>query len=477
MAEKAAPDRVRRAPLPTDPCAGGIADYAKRLRSGTITAEAATQAYLKRIEILEPAIQAFEHVAPNLAIAQARAIDKLLAAGTDLGPLMGVPATIKDILAVNGMPTTGGSNLNVEDLIGPEGSFVKSLRLQGVIFLGKVKTPEFAHGAGRFAMNLMRGTPTNPWDSKVLRVPGGSSSGSGASVCAGFCAFSVGSDTGASVRFPAAFQGLHGLKTTCGLWPTDGVFSLSSSFDSLGIIAPSARDEAYVFAAISGKPVHALPLRGLRLGKLGPVDHFFGGMEPDVQRSVDGALAALTKAGVSIEPVEFTEATDSWGYPEFIYAEYIASYGRERFAKERDRMDPFVSTSLADGLNVKADDYVRIGRRFVELNRLAHQKLQGFDAWITPTTVVLPPACTDFDDEAKASKLRPVGSRNTRFGSFMGLCASSSPIQMFGNSKLPVGLQIICGGYQEAHCLGIGLALETLTGLPPRPDLSGFFHD
>ena len=208
-------------PLPPDPIeSGGIAGYSRRLRSGEITAEAATAAYLARIGALDARLGAYEYVAAEATMATARALDALLAAGTDLGPLMGVPVAIKDIIAVDGMPTHAGSNLDIADLIGPEGSFVGSLRRAGCVILGKTRTVEFALGAT--GISTSRGTPWNPWDASVRRITGGSSSGSGVATAAGLCAFSIGSDTGGSVRLPATFCGIFGLKTTVGLWPTDG---------------------------------------------------------------------------------------------------------------------------------------------------------------------------------------------------------------------------------------------------------------
>ena len=187
--------------LPADPFVpGGIAAFAERLRRGEITAEAAASAYVERIELLEPRLQAYEYIAADQALETARSLDRLLAAGTDLGPLMGVPVAIKDLYAVKGMPTTAGSNVDVSEFIGDEGSFVKRLKRAGCVILGKTKTVEFALGAG----NHHRGTPWNPWDGKTHRAPGGSSSGSAVAVAAGLCAFAIGSDTGGSVRIPAA---------------------------------------------------------------------------------------------------------------------------------------------------------------------------------------------------------------------------------------------------------------------------------
>ena len=199
--------------IPPDPLGGGgIARFADEFRTGRVTSEAVTTAYLARIEVLDSRLGAYEHVARDSALAQARALDALLAAGTDLGPLMGVPVAIKDLIAVTGMPTTAGSNVDVADLIGPEGPFMDAMKRAGCVILGKTKTVEFAMGGS--GLNLVRGTPWNPWDATTHRVPGGSSSGSAVAAAAGLCAFAIGSDTGGSVRIPA-FSGTFGV---FGLW-------------------------------------------------------------------------------------------------------------------------------------------------------------------------------------------------------------------------------------------------------------------
>jgi len=229
--------------LPADPLASGIEAYARRLRRSEITVEAATKAYLDRIGALDPHFGAYQHVAAGPALAEAQALDRLLAAGGDLGPLTGVPVAIKDIFAVDGTPTTAGSKLDVLDLIGPEGPFVKRLRQAGCVILGKVKTVEFALGA--VGISQPRGTPWNPWDAAVHRIPGGSSSGPAVAVAAGLCGFAIGSDTGGSVRLPACFCGTFGHKTSVGLWPTAGVFPLSGALDTIGPLTASAADGAH----------------------------------------------------------------------------------------------------------------------------------------------------------------------------------------------------------------------------------------
>ena len=155
-------------------------------------------------------------------------------------PLMGVPVSIKDIYAVSGAPTTNGSNIPTEDLTGEEGSFVAMLRRAGCVIVGKTKTAEFAYAA--HGENRARGTPHNPWDAAVARWPGGSSSGAGVAMGAGLSAFSIGSDTGGSVRIPAALNGVVGHKTTIGVYPTDGVYPLSPSLDTVGPLCRTAQD-------------------------------------------------------------------------------------------------------------------------------------------------------------------------------------------------------------------------------------------
>ena len=148
--------------LPDDPIAAdGIRGYGRRLRRNEITAEETVRANLARIEALDPSLGAYQHVGGEQALSAAQAIDAQLAAGTDLGPLMGIPVAVKDLLAVDGMPTTAGSQIDVSDLVGAEGSFVKSLRAAGCIILGKTKAVEF--GLGAVGISAARGTPWNPW--------------------------------------------------------------------------------------------------------------------------------------------------------------------------------------------------------------------------------------------------------------------------------------------------------------------------
>ena len=460
------------ATLPPDPFEpGGMARFGARLRSGEITAEAATAAYLARIEILDCRLGAYEHVAAEAALAAARGIDRQLAGGEDHGPLMGVPVALKDLIATEGMPTTAGSNVDVADVIGTEGSFVKALRQAGCVILGKLKTVEFARGAA--GVNRVRGTPWNPWDSGVHRIPGGSSSGSAVAMAAGLSAFTVGTDTGGSVRGPAAFCGVFGLKSTIGTWSIDGIFPNSPTFDTIGPLTRSAADAACVFSALTGRPVPPSPsLDGLRLGK--PRNHFFDNLDGDVERCMATAIAALQGAGTEIAPIEVPEVAEREEILQVICAtECVAAFGRDSFLANQDIMDPVTVARTAPGLDVPAERYIRVLGHHHELCRIFDERLRDLDGWITPTTSMVAPTVAEVTDVEAGLALEARLGLNTHPASFFGLCATTTPINAL-ESSLPVGLQIVCRGGEDAKALSIALALEDLFGLPPRPPLDGF---
>ena len=271
---------------------------------------------------------------------------------------MGVPVAVKDLIAVEGMPTRAGSNLDVGDIVGAEGSFIRRLKRAGCIVLGKAKTVEFALGA--VGTNTIRGTPWNPCDPDIARIPGGSSSGPAVAVAARLCPFAIGSDTGGSVRLPAALCGTFGLKTTVGLWPLDGVFPLSPTFDSLGLLTRTAEDASTVFYGLAEKhepPPARVP--GLQFGN--PRSYFYEGLDPAVASCTEAALQRLEAAGASLVDIDVPEAAQrSEFFPVILPTELIAVLGRERFEAGRSAMDPVVAARAAGGLETTADHYIRL---------------------------------------------------------------------------------------------------------------------
>lgn len=457
--------------IPGDPFDDeGIEDFGRRLREGSTTAEATTLAFLERIAALDPKIGAYQYIAADEALESARAIDALLQTGDDLGPLMGVPVAVKDLFAVEGMPTTAGTRLDVADLIGAEGSFVKALKKAGCVILGKTKTVEFAFGIN--GVSEPRGTPWNPWDSDTKRLTGGSSSGSAAAVAAGMCGFAIGSDTGGSVRVPAAMCGVSGLKTTWGLWPTDGVFPLARHLDTIGPLTRSAADAEIVFCTLSGQPKAAVStVKGL---KFGLPDYFYRNMAPEVETAMTEACRALENAGVVLSAVEIPEAAERETYfPAVLPACLVSVLGRERYEQGRKLMDSVVSARSARGLDEPGWRLLQLEHRRAEVQRIADEKLRPFDAWISPSTAVTAARVSDLSDVAAALETTMLMSQNSQPGNILGLCAAVLPMPR-SKDRLPVGLQVMCRAGEDAKAVAIARAIEGVIGRAASPDLSGF---
>ena len=436
------------------------------LRTGRSTAQEITGAYLKRIETLDPHLGAFTHVARASALASAQAIDLMLANGTDLGPLMGVPIAVKDLYSVESMPTTAGSDIDVRDLVTPEGSFIGRLRRAGCVILGKTKTTEFAAGT----INLIHKPPRNPWSVEAPLMPGGSSSGSAVAMAGDLCALSLGSDTGGSVRQPAALCGTFGYKCTSGMWPVDGVFPLSKTLDSLGLFARSARDGAIVYGVLQGKPVpQTARLRGLRLGR--PRHRFFEDLQPEVEAVINKALEALQLAGVEIVPFDLPEVSESDDtFARLVPTELVAFVGAERIRTSAEQIDPVVRSRLASAGSLGAVDYIRLLERHRASVKSAAARLMELDAWVAPTCPLLPVPVRDCNTVETAVAWNKRSLRNTQPVNYLGQCAVSLPLAL-GPSGLPVGLQIACAPNDDERLLSIAMAIENILGVGARPAL------
>jgi aspartyl-tRNA(Asn)/glutamyl-tRNA(Gln) amidotransferase subunit A len=458
--------------LPADPLAAGIADYGARLRAGSTSAGRCVGDYLARIRLLDGSLGAYRHVAADAALAAARDIDRQLAAGTDLGPLMGVPVALKDIIVVDGMPTTGGSRLDLSGLLGGEGSFVARLRASGCILLGKLATCEFALGSA--GVNYLAGTPRNPRDAHVDRVPGGSSSGSAVAMAAGLCGFSIGTDTGGSVRTPAAFCGVFGMKPTRKHFALDGVLPMSRSLDSIGFLARCADDAALIQQALTGAQASPpAPLGGLRLAR---PRQFFDGVSGTVGATLDAAFAGLEAAGarfIDIDAPELDECAEL--FLAISGAELRDEIGAERFAAWRERMNPDVSRRIERGLRVQPCAYrqgLEHRRRLIER---AASLFDSFDALLGPTkqhvAPALPAAYSQAEDEAMAA----LCAGPTRAANVMDLCAASLPLAA-PRTGLPVGLQIVCGHGADAKLLSISRAVQSVLGRPKWSEMQSHFR-
>jgi aspartyl-tRNA(Asn)/glutamyl-tRNA(Gln) amidotransferase subunit A len=289
-----------------------LRETAARVRRREVSATEVTRAALARIAAVEPALGAFLTVCEPQALAAAAAIDRALAAGDDPGPLAGVPIALKDNICTAGIRTTAGSRMLERFVPAYDATVAARLRAAGAVLVGKCNLDEFAMGSS--TENSALGVTRNPWDPE--RVPGGSSGGPAAAVAARECHAALGTDTGGSIRLPAGFCGVVGLKPTYGRVSRFGVIAYASSLDQVGPIARDVADAALVLAAIAGpdprdatSAPHPLPsldgldggVRGLRLGL--PREYFVEGMQPAVEAAVRAAVRALEGLGAVAEPV------------------------------------------------------------------------------------------------------------------------------------------------------------------------------
>jgi len=435
--------------------AHGLDELAVALRRGEMTSLALVEATLARIDTLEPQLQAFTHVDRDRALEHARAIDLLRRAGVDLGPLMGVPVAVKDLYSVDGMPTSAGSQIDIQDLVPPQGGFVQSLRRAGCVLIGKTRTTEFALGG----YNLNRPPPWNPCDMQEPRMTGGSSHGSAVAMAAGLAGFTVGSDTGGSVRWPAALCGVVGYKSSSSHWPRDGVFPLSPLMDSVGIFTASAHDAAGVEAALDGRTRQApRPVSSLCLAL--PAQHAMDNLDPAVAACFDEALKRLRHAGVHIVTLELPEASEiNAVFRCLVPVDLLAFLGRERMRLQWERLDPVAAQRLQAGLDVLGDDYVRMATRQKALAYLIRERSRGTDAWIMPTVPVLPQPISRYTTVDEVAAWNALASQNTRPCNLFDQCGISLPIHHLG-AALPVGLQLCASNGHDVALLQAAMAVE-----------------
>jgi aspartyl-tRNA(Asn)/glutamyl-tRNA(Gln) amidotransferase subunit A len=446
--------------FPENPFAGmSIAQYGARLRRGECSAASVTEAFLHRIDALNPKLGAFTFVAADEARAAARKIDTLIRSGADLGPLMGVPVAVKDLFYVEGLPLAAGSRLDVSGIVRAEGPLIHTLKESGAIVLGKTWTSEFALGG----INFIQRVPWNPCDPAVHRTPGGSSGGSAVAMAAGLCAFALGTDTGGSVRMPAALCGVFGHKFSAAAFSLEGIFPLSPTLDSPGIFTGDARDAVTVWKALTGSGASLdLPLRGLRLGKPSPL--FFDELDVEVALALDAAVERLERAGAVIVPVEVPEVEEFESvFGRIVPVELVDILGRERVRENLAIFDPITKARFSAALGAAADDVRSARERQAALRDSVRARMAQCDAWITPTTPNVPGPLASYGTLESALAWNRHALRNTRPGNVFDQCGVSLPLP---HSALPVGLQILCPALADEKVLAIACAIETVINAP-----------
>jgi aspartyl-tRNA(Asn)/glutamyl-tRNA(Gln) amidotransferase subunit A len=440
-----------------------IQAFGHKLRAREISAAEMTDECLARIEADNARFNAFILVMADQARRQAREADRELASGRDRGPLHGVPVSIKDLFDIRGTATTAASRVREGHVAEHDAPVVAYLRQAGAVLIGKTNLHEFAFGTTN--EDSAFGPSRNPHD--PTRSPGGSSGGSAASLAAGMALASLGTDTGGSIRIPAAACGTVGLKPTYDEVSTEGVVPLSPTLDHVGPLAQSVTDAWYVYHALLGRaaspPLSAAPPSGLRLAL--PRAYFCEVLDEEVRARFEASLDALRKAGARIDETEIRHAGDI--APVYLHISFgdAAAYHATMLDTMADRYTPPVRLRLEAARYVLAEDYVRALAGREVLRREVDAALAGYDALVVPTLPIPAPllGASSVQVGAKQEPVRNLMLRLTQLFNLTGHPAISLPCGRT-SAGLPCGLQLVGARMQTEALLGVALACEGHVG-------------
>jgi aspartyl-tRNA(Asn)/glutamyl-tRNA(Gln) amidotransferase subunit A len=462
-----------------------IADLGARIRAGAVSPVKLAEETLERIAALDRRLHAFIAMTRERALAEARAAETLLRSGHDLGPLHGIPYAVKDLYDVKSLATTAGTRLLAGNVAAQDAAAVRRLAAAGMVLVGKTHTVQFAFGG--VGINHDHGTPHNPW-SPTPMAPGGSSSGSGVAVGAGLVPVALGSDTGGSVRIPAALCGTVGLKTTVGRIGRSGVYPLSWTLDTVGPLTRSVDDAALVYQALAGPdsaddttlgvpapdrlPGLRSGVKGLRLAFGETV--FFDDVDPELAAAVREAGRVFRELGASVDSVavpEVAEALAEQRRAAMVAAEALAVNG-QLIDEHFDELDPVVAHRMRTGRSLSATDYVVVLRQWARLRESVRSTLADVDALLVPATQIPPRPLASIDASPERyadANMRYL--RNTAVGNVLALCAAVLPCG-FTREGLPIGLMVYAKPFDEAVALRVARAYEQATDWHRRrPDL------
>ena len=461
-ASPAVATRPARIALPTS--APTIQEFTEQLRAGRTSSVAATEACLAAIADKDGALNAFIAVTRDEALARARQADAELAAGHDRGPLHGVPISLKDLFDVRGVATTAASNVRRHDVAASDCPAVIHLRQAGAVIVGKTNLHEFAFGTTNEDSGF--GAAHHPLD--VSRSPGGSSGGSAISVATGMSLGTLGTDTGGSIRIPAAACGLVGLKPTSGEVSADGVVPLSTTLDHVGPLARTVTDAWHLYQALIGhpssRPLTPSPLSGLRIGI--PHRYFCDLLEPDVRAAFDAAVAAVERAGARVAHVDLSHADYiATIYLQIVFAE-AAAYHAATLEKMAERYTEPVRLRLEMARYVLAEDYLRAMAGRQALQREVDAALSWHDVLLLPTLPIAAPpiGAATVTINGAPHPVRNLMLRLTQLFNITGHPAVSLPCG-HALSGLPVGLQLVGRRHETDVLMHIALGVERELGV------------
>ncbi|KKB64712.1 amidase [Robbsia andropogonis] len=456
-----------------------IAELANALARGDTTSRALTEIALERIAAAGGnGAHAFVSVDADGARAQADAIDTQRKAGRLLSPLAGLPVSVKDLFDVAGQPTRAGSAVLADAAPATsDAEVVSRLRAAGAVLIGRSNMSEFAFSG--LGMNPHFGSPASPWRPHERRVSGGSSSGAAVSVAEGMAAYGLGTDTGGSLRIPAAFCGVTGFKPSANRIPGQGAIPLSMTLDSFGAIAPTVQCCAIIDQVLAGAPERAAALAlqepipsGKKRGNAGAraadiagrrfaivTNVVMEGVEPEVERAFEAALARLSNLGADLVDMRFDALDRLTSINKFGFSPIEAWwYHRDWVATRAASYDARVLARIRIGETASAADYLDLlaARRAVIAE--AAQAFAGYDAILMPTAPMLPPQIDDLKSDAAFFAANGRALRNPSIINFIDGCALSIPAPAYDDA--PVGLMVAGLHGQDAEILAVGESIE-----------------
>jgi aspartyl-tRNA(Asn)/glutamyl-tRNA(Gln) amidotransferase subunit A len=443
-----------------------VTEASRRIAARDLSPVELTRAYLERIDGVDERVNAYITVLAEQALEQARGLERELAAGRSRGPLHGVPVALKDNIDTAGIKTTAASAVYADRVPDEDAPVVTKLRDAGAVLLGKLNMHEFAYGGTSAVTHY--GPVHNPWN--LAHHPGGSSGGSAAAVAARLCAAALGTDTAASIRYPAACCGVVGLKATHGLASIRNIVPLSELHDHVGPLARTVADAALVMTALVGfdpldpvsiraerEDLHAAigrEVRGLRIGI--PRSPFFEQLDPEIEAATNRALDVLTGLTGPTRDVQIA-APDTYALLDAETYAYHAPLLAD--AAKRELYQPLTLQRVMGGASVSAQVYIEQRRRMTIARNTITEVFADVDILVAPTSMNVPTtiAAVLADPAAEPSLIR-----NTLPFNVFGIPAISVPIG-FTRTGLPIGLQIIGPRLGESRVLALAHAYEQAT--------------
>lgn len=450
------------------------------IAKGEASSTEITQGYLDRIAQLDTKLLAFTYTFEEAALRAARQLDRELATSGARGPLHGVPIAVKDLFDFAGHSTRAGSRVLKDRHPTVSAHVVHRLETAGMVVLGKTQMVEF--GFGGWGSNTVAGTPWNPRDMALHRVPGGSSSGSAVAVAAGLAPAALGTDTGGSVRTPACWCGIVGLKTSHGLIGRSGVVPLCPTHDTIGPLGRSVRDVALLLGALAGPDpddpatkqaptIDVLTdieqgIAGLRFGILHDDD--LARVDPEIRSLFDAALDGIERLGGRLRPIRLPLSIDAYlgKGGDIMSAESYRHLGGY-LESPSDPMDPAIRARIARGRDITKSDYLSLLEERGSAQVAFLDAFDGLDALLVPGCHQWPIPVSEVDEDEHPNIFG-------RFVNFLDLASLAIPIGR-NAAGLTAGIQIVVRRFDDALALRIGRAFERARGglVVPIPELLG----